>query len=80
LTSFLIKIQKYSLAYAPKIPAYLSTHPAVENRISLLENLLQLEPKPSGPFREVDNFKRIQIRAFVEERERTRLSAISSQG
>jgi beta-barrel assembly-enhancing protease len=69
LISFLIKIQKYSLAYAPKIPAYLSTHPAVENRISLLENLLQLEPKPKGPFREMGNFKRIQIRAFVEERE-----------
>ncbi len=69
LISFLKKIQKYSLAYAPKIPAYLSTHPAVENRISLLENLLQMEPKPSGPFKETGNFRRTQVRAFIEERE-----------
>jgi beta-barrel assembly-enhancing protease len=69
MITFLNKIMRMSLALAPKIPAYLSTHPAIEDRLSLLENLLQITQRPSGPFRTIPNFKRIQIKAFVEERE-----------
>ncbi len=69
LISFLNKIYRISLTSGPKIPAYLSTHPAIENRISLLENLLQVGQKPMGPFKEIPNFKKIKAKAFVEERE-----------
>ncbi len=69
LISFFNKLQKVSLAMAPNIPAYLLTHPATENRISLMENLLQMGPKPTGPFRRVDNFDKIRTKTFVEERE-----------
>jgi predicted Zn-dependent protease len=69
MIAFFDKIYKISLASAPKIPPYLSTHPDVENRISLLENLLRAGPKPAGPFRRIGSFRRIQSRAFVEERE-----------
>jgi predicted Zn-dependent protease len=63
------RLQKVSLAMAPNIPAYLLTHPAVENRISLLENLLQMGTKPTGPFRTIGNFRRIQTKVFAEDRE-----------
>jgi len=69
MITFLHKIYRTSLVSAPTLPPYLSTHPAIENRISLLENLLQMRPKPTGPFKTIGNFKRIQIKAFVEERE-----------
>ncbi len=69
LVSFFNKLQKVSLAMAPNIPAYLLTHPATENRISLLENLIQMGPKPTGPFRRVENFDKIRTKTFVEERE-----------
>lgn len=69
MVTFLNKIYKSSLTASEKIPAYLSTHPAVENRISFLENLLQTGSRPRGPFRVAGNFKRIQARVFVEERE-----------
>ncbi len=69
LISFLTKMYKVGLAASPKIPPYLSTHPVTENRISLLENLIQIRGKPSGPFRSIGNFKRIQMKTFVEERE-----------
>lgn len=69
MISFLNKISKESLASAPKMPTYLSTHPVTENRISLLENLIQIVGKPSGPFRSIGNFRKIQMKAFVEERE-----------
>lgn len=69
LISFLKKMERYSLSTAPKFPQYLSTHPALENRISLLENLLILEPKPLHLFSGVGNYKRIQNRAFIEERD-----------
>jgi len=66
---FFNKLQRVSLAMAPNIPGYLLTHPVLEDRISLLENLMQMTQKPSGPFRTIPNFKRVQIKAFVEERE-----------
>jgi len=69
LITFLNKINKLSLASTAKMPAYLLTHPITENRISLLENLLQIEPKAVGPFRSMGNFGKIQARVFVEERE-----------
>ncbi|MEW6374462.1 MAG: M48 family metalloprotease [Thermodesulfobacteriota bacterium] len=69
MITFLNKIYKLSLISAPKIPTYLSTHPAIENRISLLENLLQTGQKPTGPFKTVGNFRKFQVKAFVEERE-----------
>jgi len=69
MITFLNRIHRISLAVAPNIPPYLSTHPAVENRISLLENLLQLSPKSTGPFKTIGNFDRIRTKAFVEERD-----------
>jgi predicted Zn-dependent protease len=69
MISFLNKIHRLSLSAAPQIPAYLLTHPALEDRIALLQNLLQIGPRPAGPFKKVENFKRVQSKAFVEERE-----------
>jgi len=69
LVSFMNKIYKHSLTSGPAIPTYLSTHPAVGDRISLMENLLQAGPKFSGPFRTFGAYRKIQARAFVEERE-----------
>ena len=69
LIAFLNKMNKLSLASAPKVPSYLLTHPLTESRISLLENLMKITQKPFGPFRTFSDFKRIQIKAFVEERE-----------
>jgi predicted Zn-dependent protease len=69
LISFLNKIDKLSLASAPKVPSYLLTHPLTESRISLLENLMKITQKPSGPFRTIPNFRKVQIKAFIEERE-----------
>jgi predicted Zn-dependent protease len=69
MITFFNKLQKVSLAMAPNIPAYLLTHPATENRISLLENILQMGPKPTGPFKTFENFNKIRTKTFVEERE-----------
>lgn len=69
MISFFNKIQKLSLSMAPNIPAYLLTHPSTENRISLLENLLQTGSRPTGPFRKLENFDKIRTKTFVEERE-----------
>jgi predicted Zn-dependent protease len=69
LIFFLNKIYKFSLASAPTIPPYLLTHPAIEDRVSLLENLLLTGSKPTGPFRRVGNFRRIHTKALAEERE-----------
>jgi len=69
MINFFKRIQKVSLEMAPKIPAYLLDHPAVEDRISLLENILLMEPKSTGPFKTFGNFERIRTKAFVEERE-----------
>jgi len=69
LISFLKRIHRISLAIAPNIPPYLLTHPAVENRISLMENLLQMGPKPAGPFKTFRDFGKIRAMAFVAERE-----------
>lgn len=67
LTSFMKKMWKYGLVTAPKLPTYLSTHPATEDRISVLENLIQTEPRRTGSLKTVGNYKRVQTRAFVEE-------------
>jgi len=69
MINFFKRLQKMSLEMAPKIPTYLLDHPALENRISLLENILQMGPKPSGPFKTFGNFNRIRTKAFVEEME-----------
>jgi len=69
MITFFNRIHKLSLAMAPNIPPYLSTHPGIEDRISLLENLLQMGPKPTGPFKIFENFSKIRTVAFVEERE-----------
>ncbi len=69
MITFLNRIHRISLTMAPNIPPYLLTHPAIENRISLLENLLQMGPKSTGPFKSFENFKKIRTRAFAEERE-----------
>jgi predicted Zn-dependent protease len=69
MISLFKRLQQVSLAMAPKVPAYLLNHPAIENRISLLENILQMGPKPAGPFKTIGNFNRIRTMAFVEERE-----------
>ena len=69
IITFLNRIYKISLTMMPNIPPYLLTHPAIENRISLLENLLHMGPKPTGPFKSFENFKKVRTRAFAEERE-----------
>jgi predicted Zn-dependent protease len=69
MITFLNKIYKINLTSGPQIPPYLLTHPAIENRISLLENLLQSGQRPMGSFKTSGNFKRIHTKAFVEERE-----------
>jgi tetratricopeptide (TPR) repeat protein len=65
----LTKLYKYGLAVSEKVPDYLSTHPAIEDRIALLENLIRIEPKSSSPLRVIENYKWIQMRAFVDERD-----------
>jgi predicted Zn-dependent protease len=69
LISFLNRIYKISLTAGPKVPTYLMNHPATEDRMALLQNLLQAMGKPTGPFKKVGNFKRVQAKVFVEERE-----------
>ena len=69
MINFFNKLQKVSLAMAPNIPPYLLTHPVIESRISLLENLLQMGPRPSGPFKTFENFNKVRAKAFVAERE-----------
>lgn len=69
LLSFLKRISKYGMASAPKIPAYLSTHPATEDRLALLDNLIQIEPKKKGPVRTSTSYAWVRARAFVNERE-----------
>jgi len=69
LMTFLNKMYKQSLAWAPKIPPYLLTHPAIENRLALLESLIQIEPTLPGPPKPVQDFRWIRARAFVTERE-----------
>ncbi len=69
LLTFMTKIHKISLTSGPSVPAYLSTHPAVENRIALMENLIQTGPKTTGPYQTLGPFRKIQAKAFVEERE-----------
>jgi len=69
LMTFMNKIYKLSLTSSPKIPIYLSTHPAIEDRISLMENLLQTVSKSETPFRTAGNYEKIQARALVEDRE-----------
>jgi predicted Zn-dependent protease len=69
MIAFLSKISKMNLGSGSEIPAYLSTHPVTENRIALLENLILMGGKTGGPFRSIGNFRKIQMKAFVEERE-----------
>jgi beta-barrel assembly-enhancing protease len=69
MITFLNKIYRMSLISSSKIPAYLSTHPAVENRISFLENVLLTGTKPQGPYKATGLFKRVQTKVFVEEKE-----------
>ncbi len=69
LIAFMNKIFKLSLTSGPRVPTYLSTHPAIGDRISLMENLLQTRPKPAGPFNTLESYRKIQAKAFVEERE-----------
>jgi beta-barrel assembly-enhancing protease len=69
LITFLTKIQKLTLSVMPSVPVYLLTHPETESRISLLENLMRLEPKRTGQFREIGSLRKVQAKAFVEERE-----------
>jgi predicted Zn-dependent protease len=68
MITFLNKINRMSLSTAPQVPVYLLTHPDIESRIALLENLMQTGQKPVGPFKKVGNFKRVQSKAFAEER------------
>jgi predicted Zn-dependent protease len=69
MITFMNKMLRMSLALAPGVPAYLSDHPGMEDRVSLFENLLQTGPKVTGPFKTTGNFKKIHVRAFVQERE-----------
>jgi len=68
LLTFLSRLSKIS-GSMPKIPTHLATHPDTENRIAFLQNILQIEPRPEVSLKPTADFKRIQMRAFVEERE-----------
>jgi len=69
LLSFLSRLNKASLAAMPKIPTHLATHPETESRIAFLENLLRIEPQPGVSFKPAEDFRRMQMKAFVEERD-----------
>jgi predicted Zn-dependent protease len=69
MVTFFDKLYKYSLTVSEKVPAYLSDHPAIEDRISLLENLIQIAPKSSSSLRPTGSYKWIQMRAFVDGKE-----------
>jgi beta-barrel assembly-enhancing protease len=69
LLSFLNRMNRVSLASMPKVPTHLLTHPETETRIAFLQNLIQIEPKPGVSFKPEGDFRRIQARVFVEERE-----------
>lgn len=69
LIAFMNKIYKLSLTSGSRVPTYLSTHPAIEDRIALMENLLQTRPRPAEPFKTSGTYRKIQAKAFVEERE-----------
>jgi predicted Zn-dependent protease len=69
MINLFMRLEKLSLAMAPKVPGYLLNHPAIEDRISLLERILQMGPKPTGPFKTFENFNKIRTMAFIEERE-----------
>lgn len=67
LITFLNKLSRERSA--PKVPTYLMTHPALEDRVSLLESLLQAGEKSMGPFKRMGEFRKIRTKVFVEERE-----------
>ena len=69
MVTFFNKLYKYSLTVSEKVPAYLSDHPAIEDRIPLPENLIQIEPKSSSSLRPPGRYKWIQMRAFVDGKE-----------
>lgn len=69
LITFMNKIYKLSLASPPKLPIYLSTHPAIEDRISLMENLLHTIPRFEGSLQTLGSYEKVRARALVEERE-----------
>ncbi len=69
LVSFMNKMYKSSLTAGPTVPPYLSTHPAIGDRISLIENLVQAGARSAGAYKVHESYRKIQVRAFVEERE-----------
>jgi beta-barrel assembly-enhancing protease len=69
MVSFLKKMERYSLSNVPKYPSHLMDHPTLESRVSLLENLLLIEAKPPHPFPGMSHYRRIQMRASIEEGE-----------
>ncbi len=69
MTNFLKKMERYSLANIPKFPSHLSDHPTLESRVSFLDNLLTFESRPPHPFEGIGSYRRIQTKAFMEERE-----------
>lgn len=56
-------------------PAYLLTHPAIEDRISDLEVQLARYPEVAQPRKSQGNFRRIQTRLMVAEKDVTRADA-----
>ncbi len=69
MVTFFNKMHKYSLTVADKAPTYVMTHPALEDRAAVLENLIQTEPKPVVPWRKTSDYKWVRLRAFVDERD-----------
>jgi len=67
--TFMNKMNRYSIANSPKMPAYLSTHPALDERLALMENLIRMEPKSGASPIPLGNYQWVQVRAFVAERE-----------
>ena len=56
-------------------PAYLLTHPAIEDRVSDLEVQLARYPEVAEPRKSPGNFRRVQTRLMVAEKDATRADA-----
>lgn len=66
---FLKKIYRWQRSISPDIPTYLSTHPAVEDRIAYLSDTFKTPPKsPSTLPPAAGDLKKIQIRLFLREK------------
>lgn len=69
ILAFLKKIYRWQRAISPEIPTYLSTHPAVDERISYLSDTLKCMAQPlSSQPPAAGDLRKIQVRLFIKEK------------